>query len=245
MSSPDLRGDSVLRQPAVASGGRRLPGFADRAAAVSASKTQGSDAQQLLVSLREQFASELAVLKEEARLQGAAAARKEAEEALRVAKADLTRQWQQKEDEQRQAMEQSQQHVMALATALRERHEQVTAEMEPIVSRLALTVAAKLIGQHQVARPLVVDLATQAIEAYRLGTVVQVRVAAADYDRIQLQYPAEELLQFLKVDHQVEPGSCLIDYGRGQLDASLETQWAAIKAVVLQTQTGAGRVVSA
>lgn len=242
MSGPDLRGDSILRQPVVGSNARRLPGLA---ASAPAPVVPGHEARPLLDSLREQFATELAALQDEARQQGIAIARKEAEAALRVAKEEQVRQLQQKEDVLRKAIQKEQQHLADLVAAVRERHEQIIPDMEPVVARLALAVAAKLIGQHQVARPLVADLAAQAIEEYRLGKLVQVRVAAADYEHIQAQEPAGELLQHLQVDHQLMPGSCQIDYGSGQLDADLDTQWAAIKVVVLGDQTGAGRVVSA
>jgi flagellar biosynthesis/type III secretory pathway protein FliH len=180
----------------------------------------------VLASLREQFAAELKALRDEARQQGIAAARQEAEAALR------------------KAIQQEREHLMALVTAVRAQHEQMIPELEPVVVRLALMVVTKLLGQHQAARPLVADLAIQAIEAYRLGTLVQISVAPADHARIQAQEIASELFQHLQIDHELAPGSCLIDYGRGQLDVSLATQWATLQTMMLQAASGAGHVVS-
>lgn len=217
MSSPDSRTDSILRQPVIGSQVRRLPGLRTQLAHRSSSEETECNASNARAVLLEQFATELAVLKEEAR---------------------------QQEVVLRKGIEQERSQLMALVTAIRAQHEQLIPELEPVVARLALMVVAKMLEQHQVDRPLVADLAKHAIEVYRLGTRVQIIVATEDHACIQAHESSRELRQYLQIDHELTPGSCLIDYGSGQLDVSLATQWAAIKAVVLQAASGASRVVS-
>ena len=245
MSSPDQRTDSILRQPVIGKHVRRLPGLMTPSAHRSPSEEAENNASNTRAVLREQFAAELSALKDEARQQGIAAARQEAVAALRAAEEEQIRQLQQKEAVLRKAIQQEREQLMDLVTAVRAHHEKMIPELEPVVARLALIVVAKLLGQHQVSRPLVADLAIHAIEEYRLGTLVKIRVAAVDYACIQADEAASELLQCVHIDHDLEAGSCLIDYGSGELDASLATQWAVIQAMILQAASGAGRVVSA
>ncbi len=245
MSSPESRVDSILRQPVIGPHVRRLPGLMTPSAHLSVCDVADNSASNARALLREQFAAELNVLKDEARQQGIAAARQESEAALRAAEEEQICQLNQKEAVLRKAIQQERAQLMGLVAAVRAHHETLIPELEPVVARLALMVVAKLLGQHQVNRLLVVDLAMQAIEAYRLGALVKIRVAAVDYACIQADESAGELLQYVHTDHDLAPGSCLIDYGSGQLDASLATQWAAIQTVVLQAASGEGRVVSA
>lgn len=231
--------DSVSRQPVIGATTRRLPGIGS-ASPVAAVNVADETRQQLLF-LREQFSTELKSLQEEARQLGLLAAQKEAESALQVAKNDLAREWELKEESLRRAGEQEQQALQALVQSLKTQHEQLLPDMEPVLARLALLVTAKLIGQHQTSRVLVADLARQAIDAYRLSIPLQVFVSAADFNRIREQEQAGELVQYLQVDPQAESGSCLIDYGSGRLEASLDTQWQALKDAVLQVPSGAHR----
>lgn len=241
MSNPD----SILRQPVVGPHVRRLSGRMVTVSHQPAIEITESEPLSTLALLREKFAAELNDLREEARQYGIATARQEADVALRTAQEDQARQLQQKEELLRQDIQHEREQLMDLVMAVRTHHEQMIPEMEPVVARLALMVVTKLLGQHQSARPLVADLATHAIETYRLNTLVRINVAAEDYACIQAHEPAGELLPCLQIDHELIPGSCLIDYGSGQLDASLMTQWEAIQAMLTQSESGAGRVVSA
>lgn len=245
MSSLDPRTDSILRQPVIGQHVRRLPGLMTPLAHRSPSEEAESNASKTRAVLREQFADELSALKDEARQQGISAARQEAVAALRAAEEEQTRQLQQKEAVLRKTIQQERKQLMDLVTAVHAHHEKMIPELEPVVARLALIVAAKLLGQHQVSKLLVADLARHAIEEYRLGALVKIRVSAVDYACIQAEEAESELLQCLHIDHDLAPGSCLIDYGSGELDASLATQWTAIQAMILQAASGAGRVVSA
>ncbi|MCZ4335768.1 hypothetical protein O4H51_23405, partial [Aeromonas hydrophila] len=80
-----------------------------------------------------------------------------------------SRQWQKKESALRLALEQEQQRLSDLAQALAKHSEQALEAMQPVVGRLALAVVMRVLGQHLVSRPLVADLAAQAVEQYRLS----------------------------------------------------------------------------
>lgn len=245
MSNPESHTDSILRQPVVGQQVRRLPGLMTQPAHNVASEATENEASNALALLRKQFAAELSALKNEARQQGIAAAREEVEASLRAAKEEQALQLQQKEAILRKAIQQEREQLMNLATSVRTHYEQIIPELEPVVARLALMVVAKLLGQHQANRSLVADLAMHAIEEYRLGTRVKIRVSAVDYACIHACEAAGALLQCTQIDHELAPGSCLIDYGSGELDASLAAQWAVIQTMILQAASGAGRVVSA
>jgi len=245
MSRPETRVDSILRQPQIGPQLRRLPGLIVPGAQGTPTELSAQTPSSVLASLRATFATELAELGEEARLQGMRAAHQEADTALCNARETLTGQLQKQEALLRNAVQQEFAHLAALITAVRARYEQLIPELEPVVARLALIVTTRLLGQLHIERPLVADLAKHAIEEYHLVTPLQISVAAEDHALILAHTPADELLQHLRIHHELAPGSCLIDYGSGQLDASLATQWAALQSHVLQTASGAEHVASA
>lgn len=245
MQEPDLQGApdvGVLRQPQQSLGTRRLPGLHSGAAAPTAAPDARSHT---LDSLRSTFAAELALLADEAKKNGLAAAREAASKALAEQQQEQARQWQKKESALRLALEQEQQRLSDLAQALAKQSEQALAAMQPVVGRLALAVVMRVLGQHLVSRPLVADLAAQAVEQYRLSEPLRIRVSAADYASLTANAAEEGRLACFQIDHDAAVGSCLIDFGAGQLDAGLETQLAAIKQALLQDAQGEGRVAHA
>lgn len=232
----------VLRQPQQSLGTRRLPGLHSGAAAPTAVPDARNHT---LDSLRSTFAAELALLADEARQRGLAEARQAASIALTEQQQEQTRQWQKKESALRLALEQEQQRLSDLAQALTQQSEQALEAMQPVVGRLALAVVMRVLGQHLISRPLVADLAAQAVEQYRLSEPLRIRVSAADYASLTANAAEEGRLAYFQIDHDATVGSCLIDFGAGQLDAGLETQLAAIKQALLQDAQGEGRVAHA
>lgn len=232
----------VLRQPQQSLGTRRLPGLHSGATPATAAPDTRSHT---LDSLRSTFAAELALLADEARQKGLAEARQAASKALAEQQQEQARQWQKKESALRLELEQEQQRLADLAQALAEQSQQALAAMEPVVGRLALALVMRVLGQHLVSRPLVADLAAQAIEQYRLSEPLRIRVSAADYASLTANALDGGRLACFQIDHDAAVGSCLIDFGAGQLDAGLETQLAAIKQVLLQDAQGEGRVAHA
>lgn len=232
----------VLRQPQQSIGTRRLPGLHSGVAEPTAAPDARSHT---LDSLRSTFAAELALLADEARQSGLAAARDAASKALAEQQQEQARQWQKKESALRLALEQEQQRLSDLAQALAKHSEQTLDAMQPVVGRLALAVVMRVLGQHLVSRPLVADLAAQAVEQYRLSEPLRIRVSAADYASLTANAAEEGRLACFQIDHDAAVGSCLIDFGTGQLDAGLDTQLAAIKQALLQDAQGEGRVAHA
>lgn len=240
---PKITADAgVLRQPQQSLGTRRLPGLHSGVVAPTATPDARSHT---LDSLRSTFAAELALLADEARQSGLAAARDAASKALAEQQQEQSRQWQKKESALRLALEQEQQRLSDLAQALTKQSEQALEAMQPVVGRLALAVVMRVLGQHLVSRPLVADLAAQAVEQYRLSEPLRIRVSAADYASLTANAAEEGRLACFQIDHNAAVGSCLIDFGAGQLDAGLETQLAAIKQALLQDTQGEGCVAHA
>ncbi|MGU9827633.1 FliH/SctL family protein [Pseudomonas sp. LF242] len=218
---------TVLRQPEQGNGGRRLP--------VGSSVAPTPPAPALDV-LRVTFAQELAELHQQAHAQGLAQAR---EAFAKQAAAELAQQqqaWLKQEAALREALASQRAQLVELASQLEQQRVQMTASMTPVIGRLALAVVVRLLGQHAPSRSLVADMAGQAIEAYQLQTPLRIRVAAADYATLTARMQADPLALF-QPDPVATPGSCLIDHGIGQLDASLDTQLAALKAL-LAADTG-------
>ena len=245
MHEPDPKSPAdagVLRQPQQSLGTRRLPGLHSGVAAATAAPDARSHT---LDSLRSTFAAELTLLADEAKQSGLAAARDAASKALAEQQQEQARQWQKKESALRLALEQEQQRLSELAQALAKRSEQALEAMQPVVGRLALAAVMRVLGQHLVSRPLVADLAAQAVEQYRLSEPLRIRVSAADYASLTANAAEEGRLACFQIDHDAAVGSCLIDFGAGQLDAGLETQLAALKQALLQDAQGEGRVAHA
>lgn len=226
---------TVLRQPGQGLGGRRLPVMG-----ASAGTPQDAAPAPALDVLRTTFAHELAALKEQAFAEGLAAARQAFEKQAATELAQQQQAWLKKEAALRQALDSERTRLVALANQLQSQGAQMAAAMAPAVGRLALAVVARMLGQHATHRSLVADMAGQAIETYQLEAPLRIRVAAADH--AGLQASAEGLFQ---LDPAAAPGSCLIDYGLGQLDAGLDIQWAALRALLASDPGGAADVASA
>lgn len=224
---------TVLRQPEQGNGGRRLP--------VGSNVAPTPPAPALDV-LRVTFAQELAELHQQAHAQGLSQAR---EAFAKQAAAELAQQqqaWLKQEAALREALASQRAQLVELASQLEQQRVQMTASMTPVIGRLALAVVVRLLGQHAPSRSLVADMAGQAIEAYQLQTPLRIRVAAADYATLQARMPADPLLALFQSDPTATPGSCLIDHGIGQLDASLDTQLAALKALLAADAGGDAHV---
>ncbi|MFX5245308.1 hypothetical protein ABTD35_21245, partial [Acinetobacter baumannii] len=82
--------------------------------------------------LRQQFADELAQLREESRKQGLAVARQEAEASLRKLKDDAARQAQQEADKLRQSLTEEQRKLAVLVAGLQEEQARLSQAMAPV-----------------------------------------------------------------------------------------------------------------
>ncbi|KWU52862.1 FliH/SctL family protein [Pseudomonas palleroniana] len=227
---------TVLRQPGQGAGGRRLPmmGAASVDPVTAASPT--------LEVLRTTFAQELADLHQQSRADGLAQARNEFAKQAATEQAQQQQAWLKKEAVLREALESQRLQLVELASQLEKQGAQIIASMTPAVGRLALAVVVRLLGQHAPGRSLVADMAGQAIEEYQLQAPLRVRIAASDYATLQSCMQEDPLLALFQPDPAATPGSCLIDHGTGQLDAGLDTQLAALKALLASDKGGDANV---
>jgi flagellar biosynthesis/type III secretory pathway protein FliH len=242
MSSPK-EPSAVLRQPLAGSGTRRLSGM-QSAGPATTSSVEGE--QDKIAVLRNVFHVELEQLRLAAQQEGLAQARqlaaKEHTGALQAAQAEQARKWQQEEERLRKSLQQ-QHELLAKATAqLNAHHQQLVSSMEPVVGRLTIAVVNRLLGKRSEAHSLIAELAQQAIKEYRLGSPLAIKVAAIDYPAIQSGLEDDALLALFQIDHEAKPGSCLIDYGTGQLDAGVDTQLTAIRKLLQSPDKEVDRV---
>jgi flagellar biosynthesis/type III secretory pathway protein FliH len=244
VSEPNA-GSAVLRAGSKSLGTRRLP-------LAQSAEVPGTPVQQTqpdLTSLRAAFASELAALEEEVRARALAEARQLAERELAAARDKLQEEFSAKLDErlqaQRQAAEQQRLQLKALIEQLEAHRAELGEAMEPVIGRLTLAVVLRLLGRHIAEHVLVADLASHAVEQYRLAQPLRIRVAEADYHSILTGSDDSVLKAALQIDHDAAVGSCVIDFGAGQLDAGLETQLQAVRRALLGEEQGSDERVAA
>ncbi|SDA89594.1 Flagellar biosynthesis/type III secretory pathway protein FliH [Pseudomonas sp. NFACC15-1] len=231
---------TVLRQPSQAVGTRRLPSFG---ATVQTSTSSNEEPQpDVKQALRDTFALEFAEIERESREKGLLEGRQQARTQLNEALAHQEQQWLKKEASLRTALEAERLQLARLVEALGAQQKQLMASMEPLVGRLALAVVTRFLGQHAETRPLIADVARQAIEEHQLVGPMRIRVARVDYETLLRLAPDDALLASFQVDPQASPASCLIDFGGGQLDVGVQTQLANVAAVL---NGGDGRVAGA
>ncbi|MFD2642014.1 FliH/SctL family protein [Pseudomonas japonica] len=240
MTEREAPSSSILRQPEQRSAGRRLPGLHTPQAAAPSVAQPSESREQTLAGLRQAFAAELAQLEEQARQRGLAAAREDSAKALAQREQELTRRAKEQEAALDKRLEQHGQQLGELTRALDQERQQLLQALEPVAARLALSVVTRLLGQHAASRPLVADLAAQAIDEYRLGEPLRIRVSASDHARLRGLLDDEQALAAFQLDPQAKVGSCLIDHGLGRLDAGLDTQLDAIRAALLGDDRVAG-----
>lgn len=244
MAQPDDT-SAILRRATAGAGTRRLSGI-QAAAPQPAEPLPAATQQQQLATLRSAFQDELAQLREEARQEGLQTGRQEAAkelaETLSRSREELARQLQQTEQTLRQASTGQCTALAGLVAALQQRSLELTTAMEPVLGRLALGMVTKLLGRHMQAHSLIADLASQAIKEYRLSEPLRILVSPTDYAVLHASRLDEALLALFQIDHEALAGSCLIDFGSGQLDAGVDTQWAALKELLSAPSEGEHRV---
>lgn len=246
MSAPESSAGAVVRTETRSLGTRRLPLAQSAELADAPASVQR---QPDLASLRATFAGELAVLEDEVRTRALAEARQAAElelvDAREKLQAELSAKLSEQMQVQQQAMERQRAQLEALIGELEAQRGRMAETMEPVIGRLTLAVVLRMLGRHAAERVLVADLATHAVEQYRLDHPLHIRVAEADYHSILASSADPALKAALQVDHDAAVGSCIIDFGVGQLDAGLETQWDALKQLLLATEQESGEHVAA
>lgn len=180
--------------------------------------------------LRHHFSQELALLEEEARQQGLELARRESEDERSQIRAKLEAEFTAKSEAMAREQQRLMHRLQTLCESMERERERLTETLELVVGRLALSAVQQVLGRQAVSGSLVADIARQAIESYRL-TPIRIQVSETDYRT--LMGKDSELKGLLQIDHDAAEGSCMIDFGQGQLDASLETQLSALREILL------------
>lgn len=230
MTEHEPRVETILRQPAQRGASRRLPGSQTTVALQAPIE---EDREQTLADLRQAFAGELAQLEEQARQRGLATAREEGAKALAQSQQRLSREWQEKHATLDTSLAQQSRQLADLTRALEQQRDTLLQAMEPMVARLALTVATRLLGQQAESGSLVAALAARAIEEYRLKEPLRIRVSSADHARLRGLLDDEQALATYQLDPAAKVGACLIEHGLGRLDAGLDTQMHALRQALL------------
>ncbi|MBT9503772.1 MAG: hypothetical protein IV092_21195 [Burkholderiaceae bacterium] len=122
--------------------------------------------------------------------------------------------------------------VDALKAALRQQQEACSAELrriEPLSVALAFEALCKLLGDQTHRRELLKALIAQGLKAFQQGAPARILLNAQDWQLIAdsapstcLPQPTDELE--ISADSSLEPGCCLLQIGRLQLDISMSTQ---------------------
>jgi flagellar assembly protein FliH len=118
--------------------------------------------------------------------------------------------------------------------ALADERRRILADERDAVLRLALAVARKVLHAEVL---LCADAAARVVEAAvasaQDATVIRIRVHPDDAERIRAgqgtSFPYE-----LVPDPAISPGGCVVETDCGSIDASLESQWAAVEAAMLE-----------
>ncbi len=120
-------------------------------------------------------------------------------------------------------------------------------EARQIVTEFAMKMAERLVHRViEVDPTVVVDQVAGALSLVLRPMDVSVRVSPADLAVISEALP-QLLAEFDHLEHihlaedvQVSPGGCLVSYGQGQIDATIETQIRRVVDLILPADTGAG-----
>ncbi|MDO8330488.1 MAG: FliH/SctL family protein [Fluviicoccus sp.] len=188
----------------------------------------------LRATLKVQFSVQLAELEEEARKAGLKNAADEAVSALKHAREQVVSAWKLEEDKLRASLKSDQEKLRGLIVSLAEEREQMLGEMAPALVELLFASLIKILGRHALEGELVKDIAAQAIKEYRIASPFRILISRVDYERMAAEDTSDSILDSLRVDDHAKPGSCLIDYGNGSLDASLEKQLESLKQLLLR-----------
>jgi len=118
--------------------------------------------------------------------------------------------------------------------ALADERRRMLADERDAVVRLALAVARKVLHAEVL---LCADAAARVVEAAVAGaqdaTVVRIRLHPDDGERIAATEGAAFPYELVP-DPSISPGGCVVETDCGCIDASLESQWAAVEAAMLE-----------
>lgn len=197
--------------------------------------------------LRSRFADELAALRETERQTGLAAGRAEArlelEEKRNHDAAALEEQrirLEAEAEKQTQALQQSQRQLDSVARELKEYHDALLNDLEPMLVEIALAGVLKILGHAAKDRSLVRRLVNTQLSRAAAANPLRIRVSRKDMELIAAGDGAaqEPSTAIFVADDALKPGDCLIETEHGTLDAGIEQQLARFREVLVGTYRG-------
>lgn len=238
--SPPVASAMILRKPGQIYGRRRLPGLErdslGNAFTSDLNNDPSAEDSKVRETLSHVYAIELDELKEEARQRGLREGQIESQEILGEIQTNFERKLEEKGAILSAELNQERQKFIDLVAALEKQKLEFMADMQPEIGRVVAIVCAKILGRHAIDHALITDMAKQAIIEHQISPIC-IYVSAEDYERTRRYPGGEDVLAILKVDQNAEVGSCVIDFGTGQLDASLERQIQSLKAILLKKES--------
>jgi flagellar assembly protein FliH len=102
------------------------------------------------------------------------------------------------------------------------------AQAEPQLVELTLALARKVLQEEsEQSRELIKRVLKAALEQVKDQTVIAIHLNPADLQEIQPQF-SDGRVELIP-DANIQPGGCRIETDMGELDATLETQWEAVR----------------
>jgi flagellar assembly protein FliH len=108
-------------------------------------------------------------------------------------------------------------------------------QAEPQLVDLALALARKVLQEEsEQSRELIKRVLKAALEQVKNQTIIAIHLNPADLQEIQPQFSDGRVE--LMPDANIQPGGCRIETDMGELDATLETQWEAVRKAIQALQ---------
>ena len=127
-----------------------------------------------------------------------------------------------------QELEQVRNNVQAIVHSIPARIDEAIAQTEPQLLALTLALAKKIIHAETRQNPEVISNVLQAaLEKVKNQTVIAIRMHPEDIELVSPQFDDGRVE--LIPDKSVERGGCIVETDLGELDATIETQWAAVE----------------
>ncbi|MCD6069502.1 MAG: putative flagellar assembly protein FliH [Microvirga sp.] len=119
--------------------------------------------------------------------------------------------------------------------AIEAQRRELLEQSERFAVTVAYTAVSRIVGALAEEGRLVGALVSRAVEESRLGGPFVVRVAKEDHGQLLSLALPEGLSVELLPDEKLKPGSCVVEFENGSMDAGLDAQLVAIKDALLRS----------
>lgn len=147
----------------------------------------------------------------------------------------------QAENEMRQEINVAHEKAEKILNRANQKYKESIVEAEQEIIRISLAVAKKILAREIEYNPMVVlPIVKAAIEKVRDQQQVVVRVNPDDFELVtQAKRDLQRILGrenaiSIVDDHTIDPGGCIVDTPYGTVDASIDSQFAAIESAILE-----------